>query len=138
MQHCGLTTPKCAWVRKIGSRLSYQSECGVKPFPRLPFSISLVLLSYHGAKDKKMWTSEFFPNQQGYQRFKSPSMYLLLTQQSSCGVNQSSSEFLENQRKDLFSFTLFCLISAGPQKLQILTASKIKYEKFGPKILISH
>ena len=29
-------------------------------------------------------------------------------------------------------------VSAGPQKPQTLTASKIKYEKFGPKILIPH
>ena len=37
----------------------------------------------------------------------------------------------------LFSSKSFPLISAGPQKPQKLTASKIKYEKFGPKILIS-
>jgi hypothetical protein len=35
-----------------------------------------------------------------------------------------------------FSSKSFPLISAGPQKPQKLTASKIKYEKFGPKILI--
>ena len=33
----------------------------------------------------------------------------------------------------LFSSKAFPLISAGPQKPQKLTASKIKYEKFGPK-----
>ena len=38
----------------------------------------------------------------------------------------------------LFSSKLFRLISIGPQKPQKLTASKIKYEKFGPKILIPH
>jgi hypothetical protein len=42
----------------------------------------------------------------------------------------STSELLENQRNDLVFFT------AGPQKPKNLTASKIKYEKFGPKILI--
>ena len=35
-----------------------------------------------------------------------------------------------------FSLKLFPLIASGPQKPQKLTASKIKYEKFGPKILI--
>ena len=44
---------------------------------------------------------------------------------------------------ELHGTTLFCsksilLISAGPQKPQKLTAQKIKYEKFGPKILIPH
>ena len=34
----------------------------------------------------------------------------------------------------LFSSKSFPLISAGPQKPQKLTASKIKYERFGPKI----
>jgi hypothetical protein len=38
----------------------------------------------------------------------------------------------------LFSSKSFLLISAGPQKPQKLTASKIKYGKFGPKILIPH
>jgi hypothetical protein len=38
----------------------------------------------------------------------------------------------------LFLFSLFPWISAGPQKPQTLTASKTKYEKFGPKISISH
>ena len=46
-----------------------------------------------------------------------------------------TSEFLENQQNDLFSSKSFPLISAGPQKPQKLTASKIKYEKFGPRIL---
>ena len=49
----------------------------------------------------------------------------------------STSELLENQR-NLFSSKSFPLISAGPQKPQKLTASKIKYEKLGPKILIPH
>ena len=35
----------------------------------------------------------------------------------------------------LFSLKLFPFIALGPQKPQQLTASKIKYEKFGPKIL---
>jgi hypothetical protein len=46
----------------------------------------------------------------------------------------STSELLENQWNDLFPSKSFPLISAGPQKPQKLTASKIKYEKFGPKI----
>jgi hypothetical protein len=50
----------------------------------------------------------------------------------------STSELLANNGTPLFSSKSFLLISAGPQKLQKLTASKIKYEKFGPKILISH
>jgi hypothetical protein len=33
----------------------------------------------------------------------------------------------------LLLFSLFPLVSAGPQKPQTLTASKTKYEKFGPK-----
>ena len=37
---------------------------------------------------------------------------------------------------ELLSSKSFPLISAGPQKPQKLTASKIKYEKFGPNILI--
>ena len=37
-----------------------------------------------------------------------------------------------------FSLKLFPLIASGPQKSQKLTASKIKYERFGPKILIPH
>ena len=36
-----------------------------------------------------------------------------------------------------FSTKWFPLFSAGPQKPQILTALKVKYEKFGPQILIS-
>ena len=50
----------------------------------------------------------------------------------------STSELLENQRHDLFSSKSFPLISAGPQKPLKLTGSEIKYEKFGPKILIPH
>jgi hypothetical protein len=38
----------------------------------------------------------------------------------------------------LISSKSFPLISAGPQKPQKLTASKIKFEKFGSKILIPH
>jgi hypothetical protein len=34
----------------------------------------------------------------------------------------------------LFLFFLSPWVSAGPQKPQTLTASKTKYEKFGPKI----
>jgi hypothetical protein len=34
----------------------------------------------------------------------------------------------------LFFSKSFLLFSAGPQRLQRLTASKTKYEKFGPKI----
>ena len=45
----------------------------------------------------------------------------------------STSELLENQQNDL---VFFKIISSGPQKPQRLTASKIKFEKFGPKILI--
>ena len=37
----------------------------------------------------------------------------------------------------LFSSKSFPLISAGPQKPQKVTASKTKYEKFGPKILFT-
>jgi hypothetical protein len=49
----------------------------------------------------------------------------------------STSELLENQQSTFVFFSKsFPFISAGPQKPQILTASKIKYEKFGPKILI--
>ena len=48
----------------------------------------------------------------------------------------STSELLEVNRMTLFSSKYFLLISAGPQKPQKLTALKIKYEKFGPKILI--
>jgi hypothetical protein len=33
----------------------------------------------------------------------------------------------------LFLFLLSLRVSAGPQKPQTLTASKTKYEKFGPK-----
>ena len=47
----------------------------------------------------------------------------------------STSELLENQQNDL---VFFKIISSGPQKSQRLTASKIKFEKFGPKILISY
>ena len=47
-----------------------------------------------------------------------------------------TSELLENQRNNHVLFKSFPLISAEPQKPQKLTASKIKYEKFGPKILI--
>ena len=61
----------------------------------------------------------------------------------SCGVKQSSLfkwPLLQNCLKingtTLFSSKSFPLISAGPQKPQKLTASKIKYEKFGSKILI--
>ena len=50
----------------------------------------------------------------------------------------STSELHENQWNDqLFSSKPLPLISAGSQK-SILTASKIKYEKFGPRIQIPH
>ena len=59
----------------------------------------------------------------------------------SCGVNRSSlfTWFLLHNCMNidgttLFSSKSFPLISAGPQKPQKLTTSKIKYEKFGPKI----
>ena len=50
----------------------------------------------------------------------------------------STSELLENQPTTWFSSPskLFPLNSTRPQKPQKLTASTIKYEKFGPKILI--
>jgi hypothetical protein len=49
----------------------------------------------------------------------------------------STSELLENQQSIFVFFSKsFPFISAGPQKPQILTASKIKYEKLGPKILV--
>ena len=61
----------------------------------------------------------------------------------SCGVNRSSlfkwlllQNCLKINLMTLFSSQLFPLISAGPQKPQQLTASKIMYEKFGPKFLI--
>ena len=38
----------------------------------------------------------------------------------------------------MFSSKSFPLISTGPQKPQKLTASKIKYAKFGPKSLNPH
>ena len=63
----------------------------------------------------------------------------------SYGVNRSNLVmfFLLHNCKNidgttLFSSKSFPLISAGPQKPQKLTASKIKYEKFGPKILNPH
>ena len=37
-----------------------------------------------------------------------------------------------------FSFFLSPRVSGGPQKPETLTASKSKYEKFGPKIQIPH
>jgi hypothetical protein len=37
-----------------------------------------------------------------------------------------------------FSLKLLPLIASGPQKPQKLTASKIKYESFGPNFLIPH
>ena len=49
----------------------------------------------------------------------------------------STSELLKKIKgRTLFSSKSFPLISAGPQKPRKLTASKINYEKFGPKILI--
>ena len=47
-------------------------------------------------------------------------------------------EYLKINRTTLFSLKPFPLISSGPQKPKKLTASKIKFEKFGPKILIPH
>ena len=38
----------------------------------------------------------------------------------------------------LVLFSLSPRVSAGPQKPQTLTASKHKYENFGPKIQIPH
>jgi hypothetical protein len=38
----------------------------------------------------------------------------------------------------LFLFSLSPRVPAGPQKPQTLTASKTKYEKFGPEIEIPH
>ena len=55
----------------------------------------------------------------------------------SCGVNRSSlfkwlllKNCLKINGMTLFSSKSFSLISAGPQKPQKLTASKIKYENF--------
>ena len=54
---------------------------------------------------------------------------------TSCGVKQSSLfKWLLIQN----SLKLFPLIASWPQKPQKLTASKIKFENFGPKILIPH
>ena len=60
----------------------------------------------------------------------------------SCGVNRSSlfkwlllQNCLKTNRMTLFSSKSFPLISAGPQKPQKVTASKFKYDKFGPKFL---
>ena len=62
-----------------------------------------------------------------------------------CGVNRSSllkwrlfQNCLKINGMTFFSSKSFPLNSAGPQKPQKLTASKIKYENFGPKILIPH
>ena len=49
----------------------------------------------------------------------------------------SNSEFHEYWWNDL-DFFLSPRLVAGPQKPQKLTTSKIKYEHFGPKILIPH
>ena len=48
----------------------------------------------------------------------------------------SKTELCENQWTDLLFLKLLPIIASGPQKPQKLTASKIKYENFGPKILI--
>ena len=65
-------------------------------------------------------------------------------QQTSCVVNRSSlfnwfllQKCLKINRMTLFSSKSFLLIYAGPQKPQKLTASKMKDESFGQKILIS-
>ena len=39
-----------------------------------------------------------------------------------------------SMEQSCFYFFLSPRVSGGPQKLQTLTASKTKYEKFGPKI----
>ena len=50
----------------------------------------------------------------------------------------STSELLENQRNDLVFFKIipshFCRASEASK----IVASKIKYEKFGPRILVPH
>ena len=51
-------------------------------------------------------------------------------------VGSTNQACLKINGMTLFSSKSFLLISAGPQKPQKLTASKIKYEKIGPKILI--
>ena len=63
----------------------------------------------------------------------------------SCGVNRSSlfklfllQNCLKINGTTLFSSKSFPLISAGPQKPQKLTASKIKYEKFGPIVVVNY
>ena len=48
----------------------------------------------------------------------------------------STSELLENQRNNLVFFKINPSHLTGPQKPQKWTDSKIKYEYFGPKILI--
>ena len=69
--------------------------------------------------------------------------YAIAMYETSCGVNQSwlhkwllFQNCLKINGTTLFSSESFPPISAGPQKPQKLSASKIKYEKFGPKILI--
>ena len=63
----------------------------------------------------------------------------------SCAVNRSSyskmfllQNFMNIDGTSLKTFFWFQQLSAGTQKSQTLTASKTKYEKFGPKILIPH
>ena len=48
----------------------------------------------------------------------------------------SNSELRENPWNDLLFFEIVPSHCFGPQKPQKLTASKIKYESFGPKFLI--
>ena len=66
---------------------------------------------------------------------------LVIRYQTSCAVNQSSYSklFLLQNFMNINGTTLFLIflsprVSEGPQKPQTLTASKTKYEKFGPKI----
>ena len=47
-------------------------------------------------------------------------------------------EYLITYGPTLFLFSLSSRVSAGPQKPQSLTASKTKYENYGPKIQIPH
>ena len=52
--------------------------------------------------------------------------------------NRSWSKFLNVDGTTLILIFWFPQLSTGPQKPQTLTASKTKYEKFGPKIQIPH
>ena len=102
--------------------------------------IFTLLLSYVVPVKSKMEILQNFVAFSEYMNFTDTVAYTQYRKKS-CAVDQSSfsksfllNNFMNINGTMLFLFFLSPRVSGGPQKPQTMTASKSKYEKFGPKI----